>query len=202
MLMCCAVLSRSVMSNSLQPHGAIARQAPLVHEDSSGKTTGVGWHALFLPDPGIKPRSPPLWADSFPSELPGKPKNTGVGSLTLLQGNFLTQEQNQGLLHCRQILNHWATREALYVRESESEVAQPGLTLCDPMVCSSPGSSIHGIFQGRILEWIATSFSRGSSRPRNWTRISHIVGRLFIVWSTREAFMLVDIAKYLSIKLY
>ena len=104
MLMCCAVLSRSVMSNSLQPHGAIARQAPLVHEDSSGKTTGVGWHALFLPDPGIKPRSPPLWADSFPSELPGKPKNTGVGSLTLLQGNFLTQESNRGLLHCRQIL--------------------------------------------------------------------------------------------------
>ena len=104
MLMCCAVLSRSVMSNSLQPHGAIARQAPLVHEDSSGKTTGVGWHALFLPDPGIKPRSPPLWADSFPSELPGKPKNTGVGSLSLLQGIFPTQESNRGLLHCRRIL--------------------------------------------------------------------------------------------------
>jgi len=81
------VLSRSVMSDSLQPHGGIACQAPLVHEDSSGKTTGVGCHALFLPDPGIKPRSPPLWADSFPSEPPGKPKSTGVGSLTLLQGN-------------------------------------------------------------------------------------------------------------------
>ena len=81
------MLSRSVMSDSLQPHGAIARQAPLVHEDSSGKTTGVGCHALFPPDPGIKPRSPALWADSFPSEPPGKPKNTGVGSLTLLQRN-------------------------------------------------------------------------------------------------------------------
>ena len=49
-------------------------------------------------------RSPTLQADSLPSEPPGKPKNTGVGSLSLLQGNFQTQELNQGLLHCRWIL--------------------------------------------------------------------------------------------------
>ena len=49
-------------------------------------------------------RSPTLQADSLPSEPPGKPKNTGVGSLSLLQGNFRTQELNQGLLHCRWIL--------------------------------------------------------------------------------------------------
>ena len=109
MLICCAVLSRSVMSDSATPW-AIARQAPLVHEDSPGKTTGVDFHAFFLPDPGIKPRSPALRADCLPSEPPGKPMNTGVVSLTLLQGNFLTHEQNWGLQHCRQILNHWATR--------------------------------------------------------------------------------------------
>ena len=51
----------------------------------------------------IKPRSPALQADSLASEPPGKPKNTGVGSLSLLQGIFLTQELNQGLIHCRQI---------------------------------------------------------------------------------------------------
>ena len=56
-----------------------------------------------LPNPGIEPRSPALQADSLPSEPPGKPKNTGVGSLSLLQGIFLTQESNWGLLHCRQI---------------------------------------------------------------------------------------------------
>ena len=50
---------------------------------------------------------------------------------------------------------------------SESEVAQSCLTLCDPMDCSLPGSSIHGIFQTRILEWVAISFSRRSSRPRD-----------------------------------
>ena len=57
-----------------------------------------------LSNPGTEPRSPILQANSSPSELPGKPKNTGVGSLSLLQGIFLTQESNQGLLHCRQIL--------------------------------------------------------------------------------------------------
>ena len=53
-----------------------------------------------LPNPGIKPRSPALQADSLLSEPPGKPKNTEVGNLSLLQGIFLTQELNQGLLHC------------------------------------------------------------------------------------------------------
>ena len=50
------------------------------------------------------PRSPPLQADSLPAEPPGKSKNTGVGSLSLLQRTFPTQESNQGLLHCGQIL--------------------------------------------------------------------------------------------------
>ena len=57
-----------------------------------------------LPNPGIKPRSPTLQADSLPAEPQGKPKNTRVGSLSLLQGIFPTQESNRGLLHCRQIL--------------------------------------------------------------------------------------------------
>ena len=56
-----------------------------------------------LPNPGIEPRSPALQADFLPAEAPGKPKNTGVGSLSL-QWIFLTQESNWGLLHCRQVL--------------------------------------------------------------------------------------------------
>ena len=60
-----------------------------------------------------------------------------------------------------------------------SEVAQSCLTLCDPMDCSLLGSSIHGIFQAGILEWVAISFSRGSSQPRDRTRVSRIVGRCF-----------------------
>ena len=57
-----------------------------------------------LPNPGIEPRSPTLQADSLPVEPLGKPKNTGVGSLSLLQRIFLIQELNQGLLHCRWML--------------------------------------------------------------------------------------------------
>ena len=55
-------------------------------------------------NPGIKSRDPTLQADSLLAEPPGKPKNTGVGSLSLLQWLFPTQELNWGLLHCRQIL--------------------------------------------------------------------------------------------------
>ena len=61
--------------------------------------------------------------------------------------------------------------------ESESEVAQLCLTLCDPMDCSLSGSSVHGIFQARVLEWIAISFSRGPSRPRKQTQVPRIAGR-------------------------
>ena len=54
-------------------------------------------------------------------------------------------------------------------------------TLCDPMDCSPPGSSVHGILRVRIPEWVAISYSRGSSRPRDWTWISCIAGRFFTV---------------------
>ena len=64
---------------------------------------------------------------------------------------------------------------------SESEVAQSCPTLCDRMDCSLPGSSVHGIFQARVLEWVAISFSRESSQPRDWTRVSRIVDRCFTV---------------------
>ena len=58
----------------------------------------------LLPNPGTEPRSSALWVDSSSAEPQRKPKNIGVGSLSLLQWIFLTQESNQGLLHCRGIL--------------------------------------------------------------------------------------------------
>ena len=71
--------------------------------------------------------------------------------------------------------------------EKESEIAQSCSTLCNPMDYSLPGSSGHGIFQARVLEWVAISFSRGSSWPRDRTRVSFIAGRRFAIWATREA---------------
>ena len=60
-------------------------------------------------------------------------------------------------------------------------------TLFDPLDCSLPGSSVHGILQARILEWVAISYSGGSSQPGDWTQVFHIAGRFLTVWATREA---------------
>ena len=66
-------------------------------------------------------------------------------------------------------------------------VIQLCLTFCNPMDCSLPGSSIHGTLQARILEQVAILFSSQSSLPRDWTRSSHIAGRFFSAWATRES---------------
>ena len=72
---------------------------------------------------------------------------------------------------------------------SEVKAAQSCPTLCNPMDFSLPGSSVHGILQARILEWVAIAFSRGSSQPRDWTPVSHTAGRFFTIWTTREALL-------------
>ena len=93
-----------------------------------------------------------LPASSVLEDSPGK--HTGVGCHALLQGIFPTQGSNPGLLHCRQIL----------------------------YLLSHQGSP-------KILEWVAYPFSRGSSRPRNWTKVSCIANGFFTSWATREAQM-------------
>ena len=85
-------------------------------------------------------------------------------------------------------LEYWYIRDSEWLECSNRNtvyvlLAQSCPTLRDPMDCSLVGSSVHGVFQARILEWVVISFSRGSSWPRNWTCVSHvscIAGRLFI----------------------
>ena len=108
----------------------------------------------------------PTWSGSW-ANPGGSVSETGVWSVRYLTTNVFPLEQMD-------ISRKW------------SEVVQSCLTLCDPMDCSLPGSSIHGIFQARVLEWVASSFSRGFSQPRDWTWISRIVGRHFTVWATRD----------------
>ena len=93
----------------------IARQAPLSTGIQAGILECVAMLFPDLPNPGIETRSPSLQADSLPSEPPGKPKNTGVGSLSLLQGIFLTQESNKGLLHYRRILYQLSYQGSLWL---------------------------------------------------------------------------------------
>ena len=80
-----------------------------------------------------------------------------------------------------------ATNTILQINYVLVLISQLCPAICDPMDCSLPGSSIHGILQARILEWIVISFSRGSSWPRDRIQVSVIAGRFFTIWATREA---------------
>ena len=69
--------------------------------------------------------------------------------------------------------NKWRGKDTS-IRSICAKSLQSCLTLCDPMDCSPPGSSVHGILQKRILEWVTIYFSRGSSLPSNWTHVSSV----------------------------
>ena len=83
------------------------------------------------------------------------------------------------LLHC---WHECKLLQPLWRTIWQVKVAQLCLTLCDPR-----DYTVHGILQARILEWVAFPFSRGSSQPRDWTQVSHIAGRFFTSWATKEA---------------
>ena len=101
-------------------------------------------------------------------------QNTRGGSNSPLQGIFPTQGSNPGLLNCRWILYQLSHQGS--PRKWSCSVVSNSLR---PVDCSRLSSSIHGILQARILEWVAISFSRASSRPRDQTQVSHIGGRHF-----------------------
>ena len=82
-------------------------------------------------------------------------------------------------------LTPWTTTEL----QLDCVIVAQSCPLCDAMDCSLPGSFVHGILQARILEWVAVPLSTGSSRPRDWTWVSHPVSRFFTSWATREAFL-------------
>ena len=71
-------------------------------------------------------------------------------------------------------------------------IALSCLILWDPMDCSPPGSSVYVILQAKILEWVAISFSRVSSWPRNRNQVSHIAGRFFTIWATKETLRILE----------
>ena len=68
-------------------------------------------------------------------------------------------------------------------------VAQSCPTLCNPMDCSPAGSSVNGLLQARILEWIAIPVSRRTSQPRDRTQVSRVAGGFFTLWATKEALL-------------
>ena len=98
----------------------------------------------------------------------------------------LLSTKEGGNVNCGDKLDWKCSRSSVLItsihsNHLRSEVTQSCRTLCNPMNCSLPGSSVHWNFQARILEWVAISFSRRSSQPRDWTQVFHIVGRSFTV---------------------
>ena len=84
-------------------------------------------------------------------------------------------------LQVNSLLLHHLGSPRIHWKKVKVKVAQSCLTLCDPRYYT-----VHGILQARILEWVAFPFSRGSSQPKDQTQVSHIAGRFFTNWATRE----------------
>ena len=155
------------MSNSLWPHGLQPTRL-LCPWDVPGKNTGVGCHFLLqgiLPTQGSNPHLLHWQVDSLPYEPPGKP---------LLFHTCMCTRAHTRVCVCVCVYsydvskNHWVL------------IAQSCPTLCDPMNCNSPGSSVHKILQARILQWVAMPFSGGSSQPRGWTWVSCMADRFHL----------------------
>ena len=186
------------MSDSVRPHSWQPTRLPRPW-DSPGKNTGVGCHFLLqrmkVKSEGEVAQSCLTLSDPMDYSLPDSSIH-GIFQARVLEWVAIAFSENAklNLSKCNHILNaSWYSsfqccRLFYHVwKWSESEVAQSCPTLCNPMDCSLLGSSIHGILQARILEWVAISFSRRSSQPRNQTQVSCISGRHFTVWATREA---------------
>ena len=137
-----------------------------------------------------------LYGDTNDPEYPKQSSRKKIGAGGINLPDFRLYYKATVLYwHKDRNIDQWKKTESLeinpytYVHRTfdKSDVAQSCPTLCDPMDCSPPGSSIHGILQARILEWVAISFSRGTSQPRDRTWVSCIGGRRFTLWATEEA---------------
>ena len=98
-------------------------------------------------------------------------------------GKFILLMWGKQILYLSKALR---SNDPIYLSQFSMLVAQLYPTLCDPMDYTPPGSSVHGIIQARILEWVAILFSRESSQLRDQTLVSCIAGRFFTIWATRE----------------
>ena len=167
------------MPNSVRPH----RQQPtrLHHPwDSPGKNTGVGCHFLLQ---CVKVKLLSLvrlfvtpWTTAYQA-----PPSTGFSRQEYWSGMPLLSPCNTlvGSEYC--LLSLLGDSNFTSHRLRTSEVAQSCLTLWDPRDYSLPDSSIQGILQARVPEWVAISCSRGSSQLRDQTHVSHIAGRRFTI---------------------
>ena len=97
------------------------------------------------------------------------------------------EKSNTGEHYFLRTLSHWKSLKTFLRACMHAQLLQSCPTLCNPVDCSPPGSSVHGILQARILKWVITPSSRGSSQPRDPTSvswISYLAGGFFTHWAT------------------
>ena len=159
-----------------------------VHGDSPGKNTRVGCHALpqgIFPTQASNPGLPHCRRILYHLSHQGSPWLT-----VSVYVHIYTWHSNI----CTWVWHWWYSGEHSYlpsickVKVKVKSLSRVWLFATPSTIayCSLPGSSVHGIFQAIVLKWIAISFFRGSSWPRDRTRVSHVVDRCFTVWATRE----------------
>ena len=126
----------------------------------SRRSTWVGTLPFHLGFPRSSVSKESACSAGDPGSIPGSGRSPGEGNSNPLQDSCLENPMNEGA---------W---QAAVHRVTKSQTRLKQLTLCNPTDCSPPGSSVHGILQARILEWVAISFSRESSQPKDRTCIS------------------------------
>ena len=141
---------------------------------------------FFFPEHALEKK---FWKSNLLSQLLQASRFEGKEDLNLLLCTVLIIFFTRIILLFKIKITYWLKITIYAFNEilSESEVTQSCLTLCDPVDCSLPGSSVHGVLQARILECVAISLSRGSFQPRDRTQVSHIAGKCSSLWATREA---------------
>ena len=116
-----------------------------------------------------------------PVFLPGE--SHGQRSLAGYRVHRVAKSQTRWATHPFTFINKSVTWEVMEDKNLKSKFGR----FCDSMDCSPPGSSVHGILQARIVEWVAVPFSRGSFQARDWTQAFCSTGTFFTNWATREA---------------
>ena len=135
-----------------------------------------------------------VWVSSGSWWWTGKPGLLQYMGSQRVRQDWATEQRNVGSKTIIPYMEKEICVPMCWKTERRVSVAQSCPTVCDPMDCSPPGSSVHGILQARILEWVVIPFSRRSSWPRNWT----IAGRFFTVLSHQES----PICEGISIKIF
>ena len=159
------MFSHPVMSDSLQPHGPQHTRPSCSFTISRSLPRSMSLQQWYHPAISSSDALFSFCPQSFPA--------SGTFPMSQL---FVADDQNTGTS-----ASTWKLCEVCVL------VAQSYPTLCDPMYWRPPGSSVHGILQTRILEWVAIFFSRGSSWSKDQTQVSCVAGGFFTIWATREA---------------